>query len=69
MSEKPKVAEQFELGRRYSFRKPEQGLLVVGYVEGINRSTRSGNLALTSVRINGYGWIDLADWEIEGENK
>lgn len=65
--EKPKIADQFELGRRYSFRKPEQGLLVVGYVEGLNRESRSGNLALTQVKIEGYGWIDLADWMIEGE--
>ncbi len=67
--EKPKIAEQFELGGRYSFRKPERGLLVVGYVEGLNRESRSGNLALTQVRISGYGWIDLVDWVIEGESE
>jgi hypothetical protein len=67
--EKPKIAEQFELGGRYSFRKPDKGLLVVGYVEGLNRESRSGELALTQVKIEGYGWIDLVDWVIEGENK
>ena len=66
---RPKIAEQFELGGRYSFRKPEKNLLVVGYVEGLNRESRSGELALTQVKIEGYGWIDLVDWVIEGETK
>jgi hypothetical protein len=68
MKKKPLLAEQFKLGERLSLRKPEFNLLVVGNVEGINRQSQSGNLALTEIRIAGYGWISLADWIIEGEN-
>lgn len=69
MSETPELAEQFIFGKRYSFLKRKEGALVVGYVEGIDRGSPTGNLALAKVRVDGVGWLSLSEWEIEGENK
>lgn len=65
----PQLAEQIELGTIYTFRKPNENLTVIGRVEGIDRKSTSGNLALTHVRIDGLGWLTLSEWTIRGENK
>lgn len=67
MSNIPRLAEQFILGKKYTFRKPSADLTVSGHVEGIDRQSPTGNLAITNVRIDGFGWISLQDWVIQGE--
>lgn len=63
----PQLAEQIELGTIYTFRKPNDNLAVTGRVEGIDRKSTTGNLALTHVRIDGLGWLTLSEWTIKGE--
>jgi hypothetical protein len=65
----PIYANQFQLGNHYTFLRPNDQLEVSGIVLGVNIRSLSGNLALTDVRIQGYGWISLSEWAIKGETE
>ena len=62
---KPKYANEIQLGCAYTLTRGNTK--VSGYCQAVWTDHATGNLALTRIKLEHLGWLDLADWNFIDE--